>query len=75
MDTQHLTDPDALRAGEQNGESRVKAYGLTLSIRAVLVLIIVITAAAMSMAQLKIEEPFYSLVTVSVGYYFGQKKA
>jgi hypothetical protein len=67
-------DPDAIRAGEQNGESRFKAYGVTLSIRALLVLIIVLASAYMSMLGIKIEEPFYSLVTVSVGYYFGQKK-
>jgi hypothetical protein len=74
-----LKGRDAL-ADASTQDSRI--YGM--SVRAFLVLILVVTLCLMQLANmflsylvsgeivLDIKEPFYSAVTVSLGYYFGQ---
>lgn len=48
---------------------------MSVSIRGWIVLIVVLTACAMSICRIKIDEPLYTMVTVVVGFYFGQKTA
>ena len=47
---------------------------LNVSIRAWIVLMLVGTVCYMSLLMLEVKEPLYSLVSLAVGYYFGQKK-
>lgn len=49
-------------------ESRVGG----VSVRAIIVSLVVVTVCAMSVMSKKIEEPLYTLVGLTVGYYFGQ---
>lgn len=49
-------------------ESRVGG----VSVRAIIVTLVVLTVCGMSVAKLKVEEPLYTLVGLTVGYYFGQ---
>jgi type IV secretory pathway VirB3-like protein len=45
---------------------------LGVSVRAWVMLIIVITVCTMSFMQLKVEEPLYSMVLVTISFYFGK---
>lgn len=54
----------------QHGESQV--FGL--SIRSIVVILITGTVCYMSLRMLKIEEPLYTLATITIGYYFGQNQ-
>lgn len=53
----------------RNGDS----HFLRVSIRAWIALILVATVCYMALAALPVEEPLYSLATLAVGFYFGQK--
>lgn len=44
-----------------------------ISMRAWLALLMVSTMCLMSACEVKIEEPLYSAVLLSLGFYFGQK--
>lgn len=47
---------------------------LGVSVRGCLALILVLTVCCMAMKQIDVKEPLYSLVLLSVGFYFGQKR-
>jgi len=51
-------------------ESRLGA----LSVRGLIALLVVVTICAMSFLVLKVEEPLYTLSSLTVGYYFGQSQ-
>ena len=44
------------------------------SIRGLIVLLVVTTVCIMSWMARKVEEPLYTLVGLTVGYYFGQNQ-
>jgi uncharacterized membrane protein YhaH (DUF805 family) len=54
----------------QKNESQI----LGVSLRGWLALMIVFTVCAMSSWGADIKEPLYSMVLISIGYYYGQKK-
>lgn len=56
-------------ATEPNGDSRI----FNVSLRGWLALILVGTLCAMSARALEVKEPLYTIVTVAVSFYFGQK--
>lgn len=45
-----------------------------VSLRGVIVTLVVITVCVMAFAGRKVEEPLYTLVGLTVGYYFGQNQ-
>lgn len=65
--------------GDEN-KDETKSSGFRLlnrfdiSIRAVIALLIVGTVCAMSILEIKVEEPLYSAVLMAIGLYFGTKK-
>lgn len=48
-----------------------KIYGV--SMRGWLALLITATVCSMSLIKIKVDEPLYTLCTVAIGFYFGQK--
>jgi hypothetical protein len=52
-----------------NGDS----HFIKISIRAWIALILVVATCVMSIMAKDVKEPMYSLVTLAVGFYFGQK--
>lgn len=65
--------------GDEN-KDEAKSSGFRLfnrfdiSIRAIIALTIVGTVCAMSLFEIKVEEPLYSAVLMALGLYFGTKK-
>lgn len=55
-------------------ESNNGSHVFSVSVRAWIVMIIVVTVCAMSLLAMEIKEPLYTLVGLTVGYYFGQNK-
>lgn len=53
------------------GESEV--FGI--SVRGLIVMTIVLTVCVMSFVAKKVEEPLYTLASLTVGYYFGQNQS
>ena len=47
------------------------AFGV--SMRGWLALLITLTVCGMSAMKIKVDEPLYTLCTVAIGFYFGQK--
>lgn len=45
-----------------------------VSLRGWIALLITITVCGMSATKVVVEEPLYTLCTVAIGFYFGQKK-
>lgn len=43
-----------------------------LSVRAIIVSLVVVTVCVMSVMAKEVKEPLYTLVGLTVGYYFGQ---
>jgi hypothetical protein len=71
-DTEIIKKPESGIATDssRNGDSHI----FKISIRAWIALIFVATVCYMSVFSVKqIEEPLYSLATLAVGFYFGQK--
>jgi hypothetical protein len=52
-----------------NGDS----HFIKISVRAWIALILVVATCVMALLSRDIKEPLYSLVTLAVGFYFGQK--
>ncbi len=46
-----------------------------ISVRSIIVSVVVLTVCIMSSLKLKVEEPLYTLVGLTVGYYFGQSNS
>lgn len=44
-----------------------------VSVRAWIAVVLVMTVCLMSASGIDVKEPLYTLATVGVGYYFGQK--
>ena len=44
-----------------------------VSVRAWLAILLTITVCVMALLTLKVEEPLYTLATIALGFYFGQK--
>jgi len=60
---------ESIVSKESNGESKV--FGV--SVRGWLAIILVVTTCAMSFVGRQVIEPLYSMVLLSIGYYYGQK--
>ena len=52
-----------------NGDS----HFVKISVRAWISIILVLTVCVMAVLARKVDEPLYSLATLAVGFYFGQK--
>ncbi len=46
-----------------------------ISLRGWLALILVVTVCYMAIMQIEVKEPLYTLATMALGFYFGQKVA
>jgi hypothetical protein len=53
---------------------RVESHVFNLSVRALITLIVVATVCFMSVYQIEVKEPLYTLVGMCIGYYFAQKE-
>jgi hypothetical protein len=51
---------------------RSESHLFNLSVRGFLTIIVFGTASYMAVKQIKIDEPYYSLVFLVAGFYFGQ---
>lgn len=49
-----------------------ESHFFSVSVRSWIVLILVGTICIMALKAMEVKEPLYSLVTIAVGYYFGQ---
>jgi len=58
-----------MQSDATNGDSHV----MKISIRAWLALIIVTTICAMSILGMTVVEPLYTIGSLAIGFYFGQK--
>jgi hypothetical protein len=45
-----------------------------ISLRGILALLLVATVCALSFVGVNVTEPLYSMATLALGFYFGQKK-
>lgn len=66
--TEMFTKPESAIKKPKGHESHF--FGL--SIRSLITLIVVSTASYMAIEQIEIKEPYYSLINMVVGYFFGQ---
>lgn len=57
------------RTPEQPSDSQL----VGVSVRAWLAILLTITVCVMALLALKVEEPLYTLTTIALGFYFGQK--
>lgn len=64
-ETQIITKP----ADQTPGDSHL----IGVSVRAWLAILLTITVCVMALLTLKVEEPLYTLATIALGFYFGQK--
>lgn len=64
VESKTVVDPSKPKTSE--------SHLFNISLRGLITLSVVWVAAYMSLAQIKIEEPFYSLLGMVVAYYFGQ---
>jgi len=62
-------ETQTFRKGQENGDSR--PFGI--SMRGWLALVIVATICLLSGLQIEVVEPLYSMGTMALGFYFGQK--
>ena len=63
--TEIITKP----AEQPPGDSQL----IGVSVRAWLAILLTITVCVMALLALKVEEPLYTLATIALGFYFGQK--
>jgi len=65
--------------GEENKDetkdSNLKIMSFDFSIRAILAIMLTTTVCAMHLYGTEVKEPLYTLSTMAIGLYFGQKKA
>lgn len=47
---------------------------LGVSVRGWIVIMLVASVCCLAFLQIEVKEPLYTMVTVAVGYYFGQKR-
>lgn len=62
-----LTDPAK--------DSAIKFLNQEVSIRAILAIMLTCTVCVMHLWGIEVKEPLYTLSTMAIGLYFGQKKA
>lgn len=55
-------------------DSAVKFFGHDVSIRAILAIMLTVTVCVMHLSGIEVKEPLYTLSTMAIGLYFGQKK-
>ena len=56
---------------KENQEISDASKVCSISIRGFITLIIVITVCTMSLIKIEVKEPMYTLVGLTIGYYFG----
>ena len=65
--------------GEENKDetkdSNLKIMSFDFSIRAILAIMLTTTVCIMHLYAIEVKEPLYTLSTMAIGLYFGQKKA
>ena len=65
--------------GEENKDetkdSNLKIMSFDFSIRAILAIMLTTTVCVMHLYDTEVKEPLYTLSTMAIGLYFGQKKA
>lgn len=59
---------------EEAKDSSFKLFNYDVSVRAILAIMLTVTVCAMHIYGKKVEEPLYTLSTMAIGLYFGQKK-
>lgn len=56
-------------------DSTLKFLSFDFSIRAILAIMLTTTVCVMHLYGIEVKEPLYTLSTMAIGLYFGQKKA
>ena len=72
MDDMTTITPAPAPLSDPPGKVRGESVLCNVSVRGWLVLIIIGTASYMAVRQITIVEPYYSLVMLAAGFYFGQ---
>ena len=55
-------------------DSAIKLFNQDISIRAILAIMLTTTVCFMHIMGIEVKEPLYTLSTMAIGLYFGQKK-
>ncbi len=59
----------------ESKDSTVKLFNYDVSVRALLAIMLTTTVCFMHLYGIEVKEPLYTLSTMAIGLYFGQKKA
>lgn len=60
---------------DETKDSTVKLFNYDVSVRALLAVMLTTTVCVMHLYGIEVKEPLYTLSTMAIGLYFGQKKA
>jgi len=60
---------------DETKASTIKLFNYDVSVRALLAVMLTATVCVMHLYGLDVKEPLYTLSTMAIGLYFGQKKA
>ncbi len=69
-----MTTPEPQTAVPTAADSAFKLFNQDISIRAILAIMLTITVCFMHITGVEVKEPLYTLSTMAIGLYFGQKK-
>jgi hypothetical protein len=70
MNTVESTQTESISKPEKDNS---KIFGVSL--RGIITLIVVLTVCVMSIGQLEVREPLYTLAGMVIGYYFAQSQS
>lgn len=56
-------------------DSTIKLFNYDVTVRALLAVMLTTTVCVMHIYGIEVKEPLYTLSTMAIGLYFGQKKA
>lgn len=56
-------------------DSAFKLGNFDVSVRALLAVVLTLTVCVMHLSGIEVKEPLYTLSTMAIGLYFGQKKS
>jgi len=59
---------------EEVKDSSFKLFNYDVSVRALLAIMLTSTVCFMHLLSIEVKEPLYTLSTMAIGLYFGQKK-
>jgi len=69
-----IQDENKPEVDEKPADSSVKLFNIDVSVRALLAIMLTLTVCFMHLYGIEVKEPLYTLSTMAIGLYFGQKK-